>query len=323
MRRFWWTWDIRMRWYHGFSASAQSFENNYTRAIDAAARYGVEGLVIWGFLRDRHGGIESAKRVCDHARSRGIKILPGVGLDEYGGVYYEGNSPYSLDTYISAHPECQAVNEAGAPITILWPPNDISERRKGCPSNTALTPYYRESVEWLLDTFGLSGFQIEAGDNRLCYCPACRAKPRITTGRISLSDSAERISAVVDPILARRPDLTIMSETYVGITADSLARLSPCVKKYPDKVLLSWQIYDAPGKFIIEPGLRCPGRGGNAAIRTNNDLFGGEVDDGENIARALRLARQAGMDSTYIYGEYPADWPTTRKNYEAWQAASA
>ena len=45
-----------MRWAHGFSRWEESFVGNYKRAIERAVRYGVERIVIWGFLRDRHGG---------------------------------------------------------------------------------------------------------------------------------------------------------------------------------------------------------------------------------------------------------------------------
>jgi hypothetical protein len=45
MKRIWWTWDLRMRWAHGFSANAESYLANYRAAIDAAPRHGVEGIV--------------------------------------------------------------------------------------------------------------------------------------------------------------------------------------------------------------------------------------------------------------------------------------
>ena len=51
--------------------------------------------------------------------------------------------------------------------------------------------------------------------------------------------------------------------------------------------------------------------------------FGGEIEDRENIKRAVELGRAAGLDMTYIYGEYGDGWPITRANYEAWAAAAA
>ena len=327
MTKLWWSWDIRMRWAHGFSQSEESFVANYRSAIDAAGRYGVKFIVIWGFLRDRHGGIDAARRVRDYAGEKGIGIMPGVGIDDYGGVYYDGDSPYSLDTYIRAHRESQAVDETGTPSTHRWPPTDTSARLTGCPSDEAVIDYYVESVEWLIDAFDVGGFQIEQGDSGLCHCEKCRARKRVvaaedgSTGapyQTSVTDGAERIGKVVRPVLGRHPALTILSETYLGLTETSMEQIGPVLCRYPEEVVLSWQLYDAPDRFKMTEGVRSPSRRGNAALRTNGDAVGGELDDRENIARALRLSKEAGLEMTYIYGEYPDRWPWTRGNYETW-----
>lgn len=93
---------------------------------------------------------------------------------------------------------------------------------------------------------------------------------------------------------------------------------------YPEQIILSWQLYDGPscslphGKFLIDADCHSGRKHGCAALRTNNDIFNGEVDDRENIAKALMLSKQAGLDMTYIYGEYPDSWPTTANNYRVW-----
>ena len=46
------------------------------------------------------------------------------------------------------------------------------------------------------------------------------------------------------------------------------------------------------------------------------------MDDRENIRRAVALGRAAGLDMTYIYGEFNDGWPVTRGNYQAWAAAA-
>lgn len=333
MKKIWWSWDIRMRWAHGLSWYPDSYVRNYKRAIDAARRYGVEAIVIWGFLRDEHGGIDAARAVRDYAGEKGIIVLPGVGIDDYGGVYYQGDSRYALDTYIRQHPESQARNEDGSPATHLWPPTDQQARLKACPSDRRVLAFYRESIEWLVDTFRLDGFQIEQGDSGLCYCERCRAKPRVVELRraTSLSDAAERISAVIQPALCKKPDLFILSETYLGLTRADVQSVSSVLNRYPEQVVLSWQLYDGPSahagqpfpaRFIIDEDVQSPRPHGNAAIRTNNDAFLGEVDDGANIRRALDLSKRAGLDMTYIYGEYPDDWPITRKNYDVWSSGA-
>jgi hypothetical protein len=333
MKKIWWSWDIRMRWAYGFSRTEESYIRNYKKAVDAARQYDVEMMVIWGFLRDSHGGIDAGRAVADYAAENGISILPGVGIDDYGGVYYDGDSPYSLDTYIREHPEAQARDRDGTPSIHRWPPTDKTGRLKGCPSNQELIGYYIESVEWLVDTFGLKGFQIEQGDSGLCYCDACRSKERVTAKekqtdtipgyRVSVSDSAERIGRVMVSVLEKYPYLTVLSETYLGLTEDAVRKIKPVVEYYPEKTVLSWQLYDAPGRFKIEEGVVPPASRGNAALRTNSDAVGGELDDRENISRALELSRKAGLEMTYIYGEYPDCWPMTRENYSAWAESAS
>lgn len=325
MKKIWWTWDIRMRWAYGFSSDADSYVRNYRRAVDAASRYGVDAIVIWGFLRDDHGGVDAARAVCDYAAEKGVSILPGVGIDAYGGVYYQGTAAHSLDTFIRQHPGSQARNKNGSLAEHRWPPTDKSARLKACPSHPDLIPFYQESLHWLLDTFHLSGFQIEQGDCGLCHCERCLARPRRVIRGLSLSEAAERIGEVVRPALATQPNLLILSETYLGLTRQDVDAMTPVITAYPEPVVLSWQLYNGAGaraKFKIDEGVVSPRTHGNAALRTNNDLFGGEADDRANICRALDLSRRAGLDMTYLYGEYPDDWPLTRANYAAWCSAA-
>jgi len=328
MKKIWWTWDVRTRWAHGFCGSAESFVENYRGAVDAASRYGVEGIVIWGFLRDRHGGVEAAKQVAGYAHEKGIAVLPGVGIDSYGGVYYEGESPWALNTYLTAHPDARAADEEGSPHFHSWPPTDRSRRFMGCPSNEGLMAFYRESIDWLLETFNLRGFQVEQGDVKRCQCGGCRDRERTGVlnklpGRTCLEDMAARVAPVVSHALAKRPELTVLVENYSGLRPEDAATVGPFLKDFPEAAFHSWQAYDAVGKFFITEESRSPAPHGCMAIRTNNDCFGGEIDDRENIKRAVALGRAAGLDMTYIYGEFGDGWPITRANYEAWAAAAA
>ena len=134
MRRIFWTWDIRMRWTHGFCFWSESYLENYRRLIDVSAALGVEGIIIWGFLRDVHGGIDSAKKLVEYANKRNVKIYPGIGIDDYGGIYCEGDSHYSLDTFLKSHPEMQAIRADGSPdVTVeisplaIWDDEDCAE----------------------------------------------------------------------------------------------------------------------------------------------------------------------------------------------------
>ncbi len=310
---------MRMRWHWGFCRSHESFVANYKTLLDAAHRYSVEAVVIWGFLRDEHGGIDAAKEVREHAEKRGVRILPGFGVDDYGGAYYEGSSRYALDNYLTEHPEAQAVDKNGNPATHLWPPMDTKARKKACPSDGKVLDYYRESLEWLLREFDLDGFQIEQGDSGLCYCDRCRERQQITHlgERTSVSDGARRIGAVVKPFLEKQDDLLIVSETYLGMSKEELETIASALPDYPEGITLSWQLYD-DGRMKVDEGVKSPRPHGVAALRTNSDVFYGVREDGKNIAEALRRSKAAGLDWTYIYGEHPDDRPVVRDNYEAW-----
>lgn len=330
MKRIWWTWDLRVRWAWGFSADADSYVRNYRNAVLAARRYGVEGIVVWGFLRDSHGGIEAARRVADFAHEQGVAILPGVGIDTYGGVYYAGESPYSLDVYLRAHPASVARRKDGSPFTFRWPATDPSERYVACPSDESLMPFYRESLDWLMHTFDLRGIQIEEGDVGLCWCERCRARQRtpspkqgLVRERVCLEDMAERIPPLLRHVLASRPGAMLIVENYTGLLPEQTEVMKPFLAGFPPEVYHSWQAYDAPDKFDISAASRSPAPHGCLALRTNNDIFGGELDDRKNIAQALAWGRGAGMDMTYTYGEYPDCWPVTQANYELWAEKAA
>lgn len=328
MKHLWWSWDIRMHWAHGMSFNADSFVRNYRLAIEAARDFGVEAIIIWGFLRDMHGGLKSAHEVLDFARKNGVEIYPGIGIDDYGGVFYQGNSRYSLDVFIEAHPEAQARAADGTPRTHRWPVNDCSARKLACPGYRPLMDFYRESVRWLIREFDLAGFQIEQGDNGLCYCPVCRKK--YTAGpddnpRFKQDISSARMIPVIHDALSEKPSLDIIVETYSGLLKKQVEPNRRYLESYPREVSLSWQAYNGfmpeGERFLIDENLDIPGAKGCLAIRANSDAALGECENPEELAEAVRMARRIGLDRTYMYGEYPAAWPRTFKAYQTWSRA--
>jgi hypothetical protein len=126
--RMFWTWDHSTEWLlnhpgaqtigacNYYSRTQEWFEGDYTRLLEYCGRHHIDAVVVWGLLRDHHGGVESAKRLCEVAARNGVRLLCGVGLCAYGGVYYEGDSPYSLDLRLQKHPELKAVNASGEPL---------------------------------------------------------------------------------------------------------------------------------------------------------------------------------------------------------------
>ncbi len=327
MRKIWWTWDIRMHWSHGLSFTEESYVKNYRLAVDSAARYGVEGIVVWGFLRDLHGGLRAAHQVLDYARKHGVEIFPGFGVDDYGGAYYQGESEWSLDQFINKHPEFQARNADGSLHIHRWPMNDWTVRKLCCPSCEPAMEYYLKSMEWLLREFDLKGFQIEQGDSGLCYCEKCRENFGIGEDKNSfnLNISTRRLLPVVRHALRQKNDLTIIVETYSGMEPDKVAEKASLFRSYPPEVYLSWQAYngfDLPERrFLLNEKSASPAKHGCIAVRSNSEAALGESDTPEEVGRAVELARYAGLDMAYIYGEYPDFWPKTAKVYEIWSRA--
>src|SRR5262245_38380583 len=110
--RLLWGWDHSAEWelnrpgaqtwgcQNPYTRDRKTFVQDYTRILKWCGRHGIDGVVVWGLLRDFHGGVESVKTLCDVAAREKVRLMCGVGLNAYGGVYYEGNSPYSLERYL-------------------------------------------------------------------------------------------------------------------------------------------------------------------------------------------------------------------------------
>lgn len=327
MKKIWWTWDVRMHWTHGFSFTADSFIKNYRLAVDRAVDYGVDGFVVWGFLRDCHGGIAAAHQVLDYARKHGIEIFPGFGVDDYGGAYYQGDSEWSLDQFISKNPEFQARDADGTLRTHRWPMNDWTIRKLCCPSCEPAMEFYFKSIDWLLQEFDLQGFQIEQGDSGLCHCEKCRRNFNFAENRsaFNLDISTRRLIPVVRHALQQKQGLTIIVETYSGMEPEKLAHNAHLFKAYPEEVYLSWQAYNGfalpEQRFLLNEQSLSPTRHGCIAVRANSEAALGESETPEEIANAVALAKNAGLDMAYIYGEYPDFWPKTAKVYDVWSRA--
>jgi hypothetical protein len=126
--RMLWTWDHSTEWalnrpgaqtmgaMNPYFRSPDVFVEDYTRLLDWSGKHHIDAVVVWGLLRDSHGGVEAAKKLCDVAARNGVRLLAGVGLCAYGGVYYEGGSPQSMRVHLNRHPELRASNESGRPI---------------------------------------------------------------------------------------------------------------------------------------------------------------------------------------------------------------
>jgi hypothetical protein len=174
---YFWTWDHSTNWVlddpglqnfgcaNRYLKRPETFVEDYRRLTDLAAGLGVKGILIWGFLRDSHGGVEFSKRVADYAASKGVAIMPGIGTTWYGGIYYEGDHPYNIETFVRENPDARMVDEKGE-----------SHEHGACPTHPAYLDWLTESIQWLFREFAIGGANLENGDFLVCHEPRCKAQ---------------------------------------------------------------------------------------------------------------------------------------------------
>jgi len=174
---YFWTWDHSTNWVwddpgmlnygcnNSYLKQPGTYLEDYRRLTDMATGLGVKGVIIWGFLRDSHGGVDYAKRVADYAASRGVAIMPGVGTTWYGGCYYEGDHKYNLETFIKRHPDaCHRLE------------NGNCDEHGLCPTHPDFVEWVQEGLAWLFKEFAIGGVNLENGDFVVCHCPRCKAR---------------------------------------------------------------------------------------------------------------------------------------------------
>ena len=189
-QRFFWTWDHSTNWCmntlgaqncgvgNEYAKDPQMFELDYKRAIDWCAEHKMTAIGIVGLLRDRHGGVEAARRVCAYAREKGVLVYLIAGLFAYGGIYYEGDHPYSLNKFFEKYPETIARQENGDFVVKRCMGRGGTKREYlGCASNRQLHDFVIESLDWLFKEIPeLGGIQMESSDTGVCQCAKCRER---------------------------------------------------------------------------------------------------------------------------------------------------
>jgi hypothetical protein len=217
--RMFWTWDHSTNWYleqpglqevgaaNYYSKPAEGFVADYTRLIDFMSQQRLNGLVVYGFLRDGHGGVEAAKEIARRGRERGVRVIPGVGINSYGGVYWEGEHRYNLGHWLRANPHLRARLDRE-----LWfPMSHYGEL--ACPSKPENRAYHVEAIGWLCREFEIGGINFETGDYGICTCADCRAR-RGEEGRWSIGDVAELYPALFEAARSANPDVWLIAEAY-------------------------------------------------------------------------------------------------------------
>lgn len=248
--RTFWTWDHSTNWelsqvghqeigvFNPYGKPPSGFLADYRRCVDFCSRNRIAAIVIYGFLRDSHGGVEAAQELCRYATERGVRILPGIAIGSYGGVYWEGDHPYNLATWLRANPQHAASLERGVGFQIAdlafplnFPRSDYT--LSACPSAPETMAWMEEGVAWLTETFDLGGINIEAGDYGVCGCDRCvtrRANEAEAARRArehgdywSHTDMADNFPRLFRTAKSRKPDLWVYSEIQWDNLLDPVA----------------------------------------------------------------------------------------------------
>jgi len=237
--RLLWTWD---RWIA--KRNEKSFLTNYKKLIDFMSRVGLNGLIIWGFLDDKHGGKRAAQEICLYGKEKNVRIIPGIGIYSYGGVWCRGNHKYNLDTYIKKYPERGAIfpkdSKYSSPDDIPLP--EGIPRAIACPSKKENFEWMKEGIIWLCKNFDIGGINFETGDNGICCCRECKnIRNRKDRQNYSFYDMGRILPEFCKIVHQCLPDAWIIYATYTNYWTPSKTLLNQ-LKKIPEYSIAQWNL---------------------------------------------------------------------------------
>lgn len=240
-----WTWDGHCNWASSVDETMKlyvnedpalgsmavpytpdGFRTHFTRAIDFLSDHKLNGLIVWGFLRDEHGGLEMGRQISRYAKQNNVRILPGVcSQGGYGGFIYSRENRFNLDVWCKQHPELQAKNEKGEFV-----PGMLN------PSRAENLQWLREGAQWLFRELpDIGGINLENGDFMSCHCGDCRAeRAKPTNDPNCFWDMMITQRPILETAQELRPDGWMVFATYVGFT-EAAARSVGKQAVYPPK----------------------------------------------------------------------------------------
>jgi hypothetical protein len=279
------------------------------RCVDYMADHKFNGMILWGFLRDNHGGIEASQELCRYATARGVRILPGVGTSGYTGYYYEGKNEFNGDTWLAMHPELRAIDKDGKP------------RGAPCPSKTANQDWLDRGAAWLFKNFEIGGVNLEMGDFFVCHCDDCkRARAAIESNEPDYyKDMAISHMVTLKTMRKLAPEAWLSYATYTGYTGEMMKTPPKFLSMIPDDAICQWTLTRMAAKW--DPALRPMAKHnlgylhwGNVPSRSQNTFYLSE------IKTICQQAAAAGFEGLDTYGELSDGRPNIEIAYLAWEA---
>lgn len=332
--RLFWTWDHSTNWClnipgsqnsgvgNSYTKDADVFIRDYKRAVDWCAAHKMDALGTVGLLRDAHGGVDSAREICSYAREHGVRIYLIAGLFSYGGIYYEGDSKWSMDLFLKDHPDSIGRKADGtAQVRQLMGLGGNKLVLSGCPSSPELNQFVLDSLDWAFTAIPeLGGIQMETGDVGICMCKRCQARRKNNgmtedSTEMSFNDMAKIYADAAEVIWNRAPDTWIICEAYhhfLDPECDFFSSEKPSKElekllQLPEKTFWQWKCDRrlASGKWTGEPVPESLRKFRHIMrAHSGTQWWGGRhtlaVDE---IRRQCLLSYQSGLQAVSMFGE--------------------
>ena len=346
--RVFWTWDNSHNWNVNvpgsqnagigspYLKSGEWFELDYRRSIDWCAAHGIDAVGVVGLLRDCHGGVDSARRICGYAREKGVRVYLISGLYTYGGVYYEGNSPWSLERWFAKNRDAIGRTRDGEYLSFRQRGyHGYISQYVGCPSNEKMNRYVLDSLHWVFTAIPeLGGIQMETGDTRVCWCPACTARrgAQAANEDMSVEDMIAAYPAAVAAVRAANPDAWVMCETYHHFNDEPCRQfyrpdaddVFASIKTMPSDVFWQWKCDRRLRDGSWRESDRLPPVLGRfrhmMRAHSGTQWWGGRATWAvELIQRQCHLSHAAGIQGVSLFGEISPYLANAEFNYLALQ----
>jgi hypothetical protein len=348
--RWFWNWDARTNWelndYYEHevvpSYSARPFRKppgaflrNMKLCVDYMSEHKLNGLIIWGFLRDNHGGVQAAQELCRYANERGVKIIPGVNIDRnYGGFYHEGDHEFNMETRSQRYPRLRSMDKNGKYLP-----------RTLCAEKAENRDWLRRGIRWLFDTFPIGGINVEFAEGHVCYTPDCVKERKGQPGTDReyfkgqpvdpgfFKDLARILPFVANEAHQRVPSSWISYATYVSFNPEMQANPPAHIGTSPDYSIGQWEMAEMLTE-LVPWSSAWAGVGWPEGVRPPGKEFTGLLGWNANGARdpqgffahqyreALRKSYRHGFKGITTFGERSAELPENELSYLAFSEFS-
>jgi hypothetical protein len=302
--------------------SSGAYLRDMKKTVDFMSEHRLNGLVIWGFLRDAHGGVAAAQELCTYAQERGVRIMPGIGLSGYGGFFYDGNHQFNMAAWTKAHPELRAIDEKGN-----------YRDQTICPEKPPNRQWLQEGLRWMYQNFRIGGISLDPGEFFVCYCNDCK-KARVAQGGSDadfFKDAARVVTFMTAEAQKLDPKTWVAYETHTGFDFESIQGASPAgssvhaatrpyppefVQHVPEFAVCQWDLtrmlkeraWPSPFKSPAKHGMGLL-TWGSAPGNSGKELFWKRMEE------VTHHAYSSNLEGLAMYGELSPENPNIELNY--------